>query len=66
MTLNRRSFLKMGLATAIAPFVLPAAAHAARPAPRTFGRTKLTVSELGMGVMITPNPEVVRAALEAE
>ena len=43
----------------------PAPARAAKPATRTLGRTKLAVSELGMGVMITPNPEVVRAALDA-
>ena len=65
MELTRRSFLKLGAAAAAAPLVLPTAARAAQPVTRVLGRTKLPVSELGMGVMITPNPEVVRAALEA-
>jgi len=65
MGMTRRTFLKLGAAAAAAPLALPKPVQAAKPAPRTLGRTKLAVSELGMGVMITPNPEVVRAALEA-
>ena len=65
MTMSRRAFLKLGAAAAAAPLALSPPARAAQPATRTLGRTKLVVSELGMGVMITPNPEVVRAALEA-
>jgi uncharacterized protein len=65
MEMNRRSFLKLGAAAAAAPLTLPDPARAARPATRPLGRTKLPVSELGMGVMITSNPEVVRAALDA-
>jgi len=65
MELTRRSFLKLGAAASVAPLALPAAARAAAPATRVLGRTRLVVSEVGMGVMITPNPEVVRAALDA-
>jgi hypothetical protein len=65
MNVNRRSFLKLGAAAAAAPLMLPGPARAAKPATRTLGRTKLAVSELGMGVMITANSEVVRAALDA-
>lgn len=65
MDMTRRSFLKCSAAAAAAPLALPASARAARPATRVLGRTKLAVSELGMGVMLTPNPDVVRAALEA-
>ncbi len=65
MELTRRSFFKLGAAAAVAPLAFSDPARAAGPATRTLGRTKLAVSELGMGVMITPNPEVVNAALEA-
>jgi aryl-alcohol dehydrogenase-like predicted oxidoreductase len=62
---TRRSFLKHGAAAVAASLALPASARAAKPATRVLGRTGLAVSELGMGVMITPNPEIVRAALDA-
>lgn len=63
--LTRRGFLAVG-AVAAASGLLPAPAPAAgKPATRPLGRTKVPVSELGMGVMITANPEVVRAALDA-
>ena len=65
MELTRRSFLTLGATAAVAPLMLPGEAGAAQPATRTLGRTGLSVTALGMGVMITPNPEVVRAALEA-
>lgn len=65
---TRRDFLRTGVAAAAAaaaPIAFPGPAAAARPATRTLGRTGLAVSELGMGVMITSNAEVVRAALDA-
>jgi aryl-alcohol dehydrogenase-like predicted oxidoreductase len=62
--ISRRAFLALGAAAAAAPLV-PAGARAARPATRVLGRTRLAVSEVGMGVMITPTPDVVRAALDA-
>lgn len=65
MAMNRREFLRLGAAAAAAPLAFPAGARAAQPATRMLGRTGVAVSELGMGVMITPNPEVVRAALDA-
>jgi len=65
MTMTRRTFLRVGAAAAAAPLVYPVSARAAQPGLRVLGRTQLKVSELGMGVMITPNPEVVRAALDA-
>ncbi len=65
MNLTRRSLLAIGAVAAAAPLALPAAGRAARPATRVLGRTQLAVSELGMGVMITPNAEIVRAALAA-
>jgi len=65
MDISRRTFLKIGAAAAAAPLAHPAPARAAKIATRILGRTGLAVSELGMGVMITPNPEVVRAALDA-
>jgi len=65
--ITRRGFLALGAAAtaALASGGSPARAAAARPATRALGRTGLAVSRLGMGVMITANPEVVRAALEA-
>ena len=49
MNISRRSFLTLGAAAAVAPLALPPPARAAKPAMRTLGRTKLAVSELGMG-----------------
>ena len=65
MEMTRRAFLKLGAAAAAAPLAFPVPAQAARPASRALGRTTVAVSELGMGVMLTPNPEVVRAAIDA-
>jgi aryl-alcohol dehydrogenase-like predicted oxidoreductase len=65
MAMTRRTFLALSAAAAAAPLGLPAPARAGRPATRTLGRTGIPVSEVGMGVMVTPNPEVVRAALDA-
>ena len=62
--LTRRDFLAL---TAFASAAgLPAArAAAAGPTHRVLGRTGLRVSEVGMGVMITSDPALVRAALDA-
>lgn len=65
MQLTRRTFLQAGAAAAAAQLARPVPARAALPRQRVLGRTQLQVSELGMGVMITPNPEIVRAALDA-
>lgn len=65
MRMTRRTFLQAGAAAAAAPLVRPEPVAAALPRQRVLGRTQVRVSELGMGVMITPNPEIVRAALDA-
>lgn len=74
--MNRREFLKAGLAGTTAAFlggkVLADAVqcHAAEPfafpAPvyRTLGRTGLKVTVVSFGAMMTPEPEVIRVALE--
>lgn len=73
MSVDRRTFIKLGAAAALAaaararpvPALASPPARASTPAARLLGRTGLLVSELGMGVMITANADVVRAALEA-
>jgi aryl-alcohol dehydrogenase-like predicted oxidoreductase len=65
MAVDRRTFLKLGAAAAAAPLAAAAPVRAGAPATRRLGRTGLAVSELGMGVMITANADVVRAALDA-
>ncbi len=64
--LTRRAFLALSAAVPAAGLV-PGAALAAAPGPafRTLGRTGLRVSEVGMGVMISSDPALVRAALDA-
>ncbi|HEY5999989.1 MAG TPA: aldo/keto reductase, partial [bacterium] len=68
MSMTRRTFLKAGATAAAAALAHPAAAGAATQPPprqRVLGRTQLKVSELGMGVMITQDAAMVRAALDA-
>jgi hypothetical protein len=62
--MTRRTFTKL-MATLPAASLLPARAAAKAPVFRTLGRTGLKVSEVGMGVMITSDPDIVRAALDA-
>jgi aryl-alcohol dehydrogenase-like predicted oxidoreductase len=62
--LNRRDFLS-GAALTTAALLLPnGAAGAGRVTTRVLGRTGLRVTEVGMGVMLTSDPAVVRAALD--
>lgn len=71
--INRRDFLKYGLAGTAAllgadpvsqaiassgPFVFP------QPVYRTLGRTGLKVTIVSFGAMLTPEPEVIRYALD--
>jgi hypothetical protein len=62
--ISRRTFNKL-MATLPAAGIFPAPAAAREPVFRTLGRTGLKVSEVGMGVMITSDPDIVRAALDA-
>jgi predicted aldo/keto reductase-like oxidoreductase len=75
--MNRRTFIKAGMvgtATAlIAPPVLAEtlqqmaeAEPSAFPKPvyRTLGRTGLKITVVGFGAMLTPEPEVIRVAIE--
>ena len=65
LSLSRRDFL------ALASLIPAAGCAAGRPTAgegpvyRTLGRTKMRVSEVGMGVRIRSDPELVRAALDA-
>lgn len=65
MRVTRRGFLTAGAVAAAAALAGAPPARAAAPGRRTLGRTGLSVSELGMGVMITNSPDIVRAALDA-
>ncbi len=62
--ITRRAFLSLS-SLAAAAALYPRRAAAGAPATRVLGRTGLKVTEVGMGVMITSDPAVVRAALEA-
>jgi hypothetical protein len=62
--MTRRTFTKI-LASLPAAGLLPTGASAREPVFRTLGRTGLKVSEVGMGVMVTSDPDIVRAALDA-
>jgi uncharacterized protein len=75
--MNRRTFIKTGMVgTATALIAAPALAdtlqqlaEAERPVPpkpvyRTLGRTGLKITTVSFGAMLTPEPEVIRAALE--
>jgi uncharacterized protein len=74
--LNRRQFLKLGLAgataTAMVPGLMsdlaaspiPSSALGTNPIYRTLGRTGLQISMVSFGAMLTPEPEVIRASLD--
>ncbi len=68
-SINRRDFLKMGVAGAAAIGLsgvgdLLHAETSTAPVYRTLGRTGLKVTTLGFGAMLTPEPEVIRAGLD--
>lgn len=62
--ISRRTFLKLA---ALLPSVgvRPQLSEGKEPVFRRLGRTRLKVSEVGMGVMLTSEPDIVRAALDA-
>lgn len=62
--ITRRSFVRLAALLSAAGF-LPSTAEGKGPVFRTLGRTGLKVSEVGMGVMLTSDPDIVRAALDA-
>ena len=77
MAMNRRTFIKAGMVGATTALIAPPvladtlqkmadSAPAAFPQPvyRTLGRTGLKISMVGFGAMLTPEPEVIRVAIE--
>ena len=75
--MNRRTFIKAGMVgTATALIAPPALAETLRqmaasdtsafpkPVYRTLGRTGLKISVISFGAMLTPEPEVIRVAIE--
>ncbi|MEI6305218.1 MAG: aldo/keto reductase [Deltaproteobacteria bacterium] len=75
--INRRTFMKAGVAgtfaammasPAIADTLIQIAANESNtssvPIYRTLGRTGLKISEVSFGAMLTPEPEVIRVAVE--
>src|ERR1035437_3367082 len=75
--MNRRTFIKTGIAgTATALIAPPAFAETLqqmaasepfvfpKPVYRTLGRTGLKITVVSFGAMLTPEPEVIRAAIE--
>jgi len=75
--MNRRTFIKAGMAgTATALIAPPAFAEVLRnmaeaersafpkPVYRTLGRTGLKISLVSFGAMLTPEPEVIRVAID--
>jgi predicted aldo/keto reductase-like oxidoreductase len=75
--INRRTFIKAGMAGTAAALIAPpalaeslrqmaAAEQSAFPKPvyRTLGRTGLKVTVVSFGAMLTPEPEVIRVAIE--
>ena len=75
--MNRRTFIKAGmLGTATALISMPAFADTLekmaesehgpflKPVYRTLGRTDLKITVVSFGAMLTPEPEVIRAAIE--
>jgi predicted aldo/keto reductase-like oxidoreductase len=75
--INRRTFIKAGMAGTAAALIAPPAfadtlqkMAGAEPSPfprpvyRTLGRTGLKVSVVSFGAMLTPEPEVIRVAIE--
>ena len=69
-TMNRRDFLKIGVAGAATigltgvGGLLNAAEPATAPVYRTLGRTGLKVTTLSFGAMLTPEYEVIRAGFD--
>ena len=76
-TMNRRTFIKTGvLGTATALIAAPALADTLqqlaeseapsfpKPVYRTLGRTGLKITVVSFGAMLTPEPEVIRAAID--
>jgi len=76
-TMNRRTFIKAGMVgTATTMIAPPALAEALRkmaeaeqsafpkPVYRTLGRTGLKITTVGFGAMLTPEPEVIRIAID--
>jgi predicted aldo/keto reductase-like oxidoreductase len=75
--MNRRTFIKAGMiGTATALVATPAFADTLqkmaesepsafpKPVYRTLGRTGLKITEVSFGAMLTPEPEVIRVAIE--
>jgi predicted aldo/keto reductase-like oxidoreductase len=75
--MNRRTFIKTGVAgTAAAIIATPALADALqqmaaaepftfpKPVYRTLGRTGLKITVVSFGAMLTPEPEVIRVAID--
>ena len=75
--MNRRTFIKAGMAGTAAALIAPPAlagtlqqiAEAERsafpePVYRTLGRTGLKITVVSFGAMLTPEPEVIRVAIE--
>lgn len=61
--MTRRTFLKISSLLSAAGFI-PSPSAAGQQVFRTLGRTGLKATEVGMGVMITHDPDIVRAALD--
>ena len=74
--LDRRKFLKLGLAGAAATAIgagqisrlaastNPSSPEGITPVYRTLGRTGLKITMVSFGAMLTPEPEVIRASLD--
>ena len=68
--IDRRGFLRLGLAGTAAFIGLEQIADAAQafifpdPVYRTLGRTGLKITTVSFGAMLTPEPEVIRYALD--
>jgi predicted aldo/keto reductase-like oxidoreductase len=73
--MNRRTFIKAGVAGTAAALVAPPAFAEAlqqmaasetlpKPVYRTLGRTGLKITVVSFGAMLTPEPEVIRVAIE--
>ncbi len=74
--LDRRKFLKLGLAGAAATAIgtgqisrlaastNPSSPEGITPVYRTLGRTGLKITVVSFGAMLTPEPEVIRASLD--
>ncbi|KAA0893563.1 aldo/keto reductase [Oryzomonas rubra] len=75
--MNRRTFIKAGMAGAATALIAPPAfaealqqmagpERSAFPAPvyRTLGRTGLKITVVSFGAMLTPEPEVIRVAID--